>query len=469
VYVAQVSEVGQSPLFRSSTRSVCPQCLRVVNARIFIDKGKVILEKTCAEHGLFRALLSSDAEMYLGSLPYNKPGRRPFGYSENVNKGCPLDCGLCPDHEQHTCLGLIEVNSQCNLDCPICFAESQVAFSLSISQVGRMLDRFVALEGSPEVVQFSGGEPTLHPDILSMVRLAQSKGIKVVMLNTNGLRIAEDDRFLAKLADVRPIIYLQFDGFESATYEAIRGRDLLSLKLKALERMVQAKLDVVLVPTIEKGLNHQEIGKIVRFGIQHPAVRGISFQTVTHAGRYRFFDPMDRETIADVIHAIASQSEGALLETDFVPIPCCHPTCRYATYLFLDRGKMVPLPRVVPVEKYLDYVTNRTFPDARPEILKALEGLWSASSVPGTKLTFERVWQACCELPFLTRTAFLKDRVFQIVVQDFADAYTMDLDVLRKCCIGELIPDGRIIPFCAYSSLGYRQKIRAALRRGEMQ
>jgi uncharacterized radical SAM superfamily Fe-S cluster-containing enzyme len=377
-------ESADALAFSATTRSVCPECLQIIDAQILIENNRVIMQKRCSAHGLFRALLSSDAAMYLNSLPYNKPGRLPLSFSKGVSEGCPKDCGLCPDHQQHTCLALIEVNSQCNLDCPICFADSQSAFSLSLSQVERMLNRFVELEGNPEVIQFSGGEPTLHPEILKMLRLAQKKGIKVVMLNTNGIRIAEDDKFLAGLADIRPTIYLQFDGFDQHTYEQIRGRDLLLVKLRALDRLAQAKLDVVLVPTIEKNTNHHEVGNIIKFGLQHPAVRGVSFQTVTHAGRFGPFDPLDRETIPDVIHGIASQTQGMLVESDFVPIPCCHPTCRYATYVYLDKNKIIPLPRVVPVEKYLDYVTNRTFPDVKPEILKALEGLWSASSVPGT-------------------------------------------------------------------------------------
>jgi len=138
-----------------------------------------------------------------------------------------------------------------------------------------MINRFIELEGSPEVLQFSGGEPTTHPHILPMLRMANEKGIQMVMLNTNGLRIAQDDRFLAGLADVRPIVYLQFDGFSEQSYALLRGRNLLEVKLRALDRLAKAKIDVVLVPTIEKHTNHDQIGDIIRFGIKHPAVCGV--------------------------------------------------------------------------------------------------------------------------------------------------------------------------------------------------
>ena len=322
-------------IFYELTRSICPKCLATIDAQILLQDGRVVMRKRCRDHGWFESLISSDAEMYLNSLRYNKPGTLPLGFSTEVAEGYPQDCGLCPEHKQHTCLGLIEVNSHCNLDC---FADAQPGFSLSMEQVERMLDRFVELEGDPEVVQFSGGEPTIHPDILPILRMAKEKSIKVVMLTTNGIRIARDDRFLASLADIQPTIYLQFDGFATQTHQVMRGKDLLPTKLKALDRLAEAKLDVVLVPAIEKGVNHDEIGGIVRFGIEHPAVRGIAFQPVTHSGRFVPFDPMNRDTLADVIHGIAEQTEGMFVESDFIPVPCCHPTCRSATYAYVENG-----------------------------------------------------------------------------------------------------------------------------------
>ena len=163
-------------IFYELTRSVCPKCLDTIDAQILLKDGRVVMRKRCPAHGWFESLVSSDADMYIDSLRYNKPGTMPLGYSTEVVDGCPKDCGLCPEHKQHTCLGLIEVNSHCNLDCPICFADAQSGFSLTMAQVERMLDRFVELEGDPEVVQFSGGEPTIHPDILPMLRMAGDKG-----------------------------------------------------------------------------------------------------------------------------------------------------------------------------------------------------------------------------------------------------------------------------------------------------
>jgi 7,8-dihydro-6-hydroxymethylpterin dimethyltransferase len=228
-----------------------------------------------------------------------------------VHDGCPLDCGICPQHKQHACLGIIEVSSACNLDCPVCFADSGThqpdGFALTREQVARMLDVFVDAEGEPEVIQFSGGEPTIHPDILEFVAMARERGIRIVMVNTNGIRLARDRAFVRELARLGAHVYLQFDGLDERTHLAIRGRDLRRVKRRALEHCAHEGVGVTLVAAIEKGVNEHEIGAIVRTGVEHPAVNSVVFQPVTHSGRHGVFDPLARLTNADVIAAVAEQ------------------------------------------------------------------------------------------------------------------------------------------------------------------
>ncbi|KPV48146.1 radical SAM protein, partial [Kouleothrix aurantiaca] len=265
---------------------------RVIDAQILLRENKVFMRKRCPEHGWFEALVFGDAQLYTEIARYNKPGTLPLEFATEVRDGCPHDCGLCPEHQQHACLGIIEVNQACNLDCPLCFAGSgthlaQNGWQLTRAQVEFMLDSFVAAEGNPEVIQFSGGEPTLHPQIIDFVELAQAKGISYVMINTNGIKIARDDHLLAELARVKPQIYLQFDGFEPSTNLALRGRaDLLETKLRALDRLAEVDVRVVLVAAIERGVNDHEVGTIVEFGLRHPAVFGINFQPAFRAQRH---------------------------------------------------------------------------------------------------------------------------------------------------------------------------------------
>ena len=460
-------------IFHELTRSICPTCKRVIDAQVIIRENKVYMRKRCPEHGWFEGLISSDAEMYVDSIKFNKPGTLPLDFSTEVKEGCPLDCGLCPEHKQHICLAIIEVNTGCNLNCPICFADAGAGYSLTMEQVEGMLDRLMEIEGDPEVVQFSGGEPTIHPRILDMVQAAKDRGIGQVMINTNGVRIAKDDRFLEALAKLKPSIYFQFDGLEDQTYRAIRGEDLLETKLKALDRLAEAELDVALVAAVERGINDHEVGAVLKFGLAHPAVRGVVFQPVTHVGRHVPFNPMARITIPDVIHGIVDQTEGLFTLKDFVPVPCCFPTCQVNSYALTNGDDVIPLPRLLDVDRYLDYITNRALPrlPSSSDIQAALEGLWSASAVAGAEKTARLLREACgggngiCDLPLNLgdNLSHLKNYVFQIAIKDFLDAYTFNVKQVMKCCVAVLVPDGRAIPFCAYNSVGYREEVRASM------
>ena len=305
-------------VFYELTRSVCPRCRRVIDAQVILRDNKVYMRKRCPECGAFESLIYGDAQAYLSFGKYNKPGTIPLAHNATVQDGCPYDCGLCPDHQQHTCLGIIEVNSTCNMDCPLCFSEAGPGFNLTIEEVEQMLDDLVRTEGQPEVVQFSGGEPTIHPQIIDFVRAAKSRNIPFVMVNTNGKRIAKDDRFLEQLNEVRPSFYFQFDGFDSETYRVLRGEpDILEEKLRALDRLAKIGLSVTLVPAIERGINEHEIGRIIDFAIKHPAVQGINFQPVFHAGRHVEHDPMKRMTIPDILRLIETQTSGKFMASDF--------------------------------------------------------------------------------------------------------------------------------------------------------
>ncbi len=460
------TKIDRDAIFFELTRSICPECRRVIDAQILLRDNKVIMRKRCPDHGVVEALVYGDATAYLAAAGFNKPGTIPLAFNSAVEHGCPHDCGLCPDHQQHACLGIIEVNSACNMDCPLCFANAGAGFNLTLEEVEAILDDFVRTEGHPEVVQFSGGEPTIHPQIIPMIRAAKARPIRHVMLNTNGKRIATDDAFLAQLAELRPTIYFQFDGFERRTYEALRAEpEILPEKLRALDRLAAIGCGVILVPAIERGVNEQEVGRIVRFGLEHPAVKGINFQPAFHAGRYGTHDPLQRVTIPDVLAWIEAQTAGLFTVADFIPVPCCFPTCNSVTYAYVDGETVVPLPRVLNVDDYLDYLTNRAAPDLGGEIKTALEGLWSSSAVPGSEKAARefRLTCAACGMPDGLDLGALADRMFMVMLQDFMDPWTLNQKNLMKCCKEFLLPGGKQVPFCAYNTLGYREQARAQL------
>jgi len=454
-------------VFYELTRSICPECRRVIDGHILLRDNKVFMRKRCPDHGLFEVLVYADAEAYTSSTKFNKPGTIPLEFSTQVKHGCPHDCGLCPDHQQHACVGIIEVNSTCNMDCPLCFADAGPGFNLTLAEVEAILDRFVETEGQPEVVQFSGGEPSIHPDIVPMMQAAKVRNIRHIMLNTNGKRIATDDKFLAELADIRPALYFQFDGFDEETNRLIRGEaDLLPLKLQALDRLAEANCPVILVPAIERGVNEHEVGRIIKFGIEHPAIFGINFQPAFHAGRHMAHSPLERMTIPDVIRLVETQTGGMFVKDDFVPVPCCFPTCNSVTYAYIDGDSVIPLPRLLNVDDYLDYITNRAMISISDDVKTALEGLWSSSAVPGAEKAAQNFALSCaaCGLPEgLEDLSSIINNMFMIMFQDFLDPWTFNQKNVMKCCKEILLPDGKQIPFCAYNNVGYREQARAQL------
>lgn len=484
---ASTTKRDRDEVFVEFTKSVCPVCKAVVDAQVNIRDEKVYLRKRCREHGWFEALVYGDAQMYLESVRFNKPGTIPLAFQTDVADGCPSDCGLCPEHKQHACLGIIEVNTSCNLDCPVCFADSghqPDGYEITVEQCAAMLDAFVASEGEAEVVMLSGGEPTIHRDILAFVDLAQERPIRSVTLNTNGIRLATDRRFVAALGERNKpgrtvSVYLQFDGLEERTHREIRSRDLREVKARALDNCAEAGLTVTLVAAVERGLNEHELGAIIEYGLAHPAVRGVAFQPVTHSGRHVEFDPLTRLTNSDIIHLLVEQRTDWFQASDFFPVPCCFPTCRSVTYLLYEDTPgqsgfgVVPIPRLLDVEDYLDYVSNRVVPDFA--VREALEKLWSASAFMGTDTTASRLsttterltgaaealdCAGACGVNLPEAVANLTDHAFMIVIQDFQDPYTLNVKQLMKCCVEELTPDGRLIPFCAYNSVGYREQVR---------
>jgi len=456
-------------IFDEITRSLCPECRQVIDAQVLIRDGAVYLRKRCPEHGWHEALVSSDADWHLKSLKYNKPGAIPYDFATTVERGCPDDCGLCPEHQQHTCIGIVEITSRCNLVCPVCFANADTGYDLSLAQVEAMLDRLLETEGQPEVVQISGGEPTIHPQILNILAATQARAIRHVMLNTNGLRLAQEPDFVHQLAHYRPTVYLQFDGLTASTYQTLRGRDLRAVKQQALDRLAEVGLHVVLVATIVQGVNENEIGDILRYGLEHPAVLGVSYQPVTFAGRcLDHNDPLRRITLPDVLHALEAQTEGLFQVSDFRPVPCPHPTCSACTYAFVDDEQagpepsrsVIPIPRLLDVDEYLDFVTNRAVPDLSAELQPALEALCSMAAVMGTDETTGNLTCLACDINVPLNSEFLREHFFMIQAHGFMDEHTFDLKRLMKCCVHELLPDGRAVPFCAYNNLGYREQVK---------
>ena len=246
-------------IFYELTNSVCSTCYRKLEAKIILQNERVYMLKQCPDHGKQKVLISTDIAYYKKTRDFLKPGDIPRKFGCGVERGCPYDCGLCSDHEQHSCVSIIELTDRCNLTCPTCYASSSPSHGRhrSLDEIERMLDIIVASEGEPDVVQLSGGEPILHPDFFAVMDMAKARPIRHLMINTNGMRLAREAGFAERLATYKPNIevYLQFDSFEAETLKTLRGEDLRDSRQTAIAALNEHAISTTLVVTLAKGLN----------------------------------------------------------------------------------------------------------------------------------------------------------------------------------------------------------------------
>jgi uncharacterized radical SAM superfamily Fe-S cluster-containing enzyme len=455
-----VAERVRPYLFYDLAVSICSTCFRKIEAKIVFQQDRVYLLKRCPEHGGERVLIADDVEYYRRCREvFIKPPEQPAVYNTPIRWGCPYDCGLCPDHEQHSCVAVVEIADACNLRCPVCYAGSAPGRSFrSLEEIERMLDAVVRNEGQPDVVQISGGEPTVHPDFFEVLDLARQRPIKHLMVNTNGVRIAREPDFARRLAAYRPgfEVYLQFDSFEREALLTLRGADLRDTRRRALDRLNELNISTTLVVTLKKGLNDGEIGKIVDFAIAQPCVRGVTFQPVQAAGRLEGFDPArDRLTLTEVRRKILEQTD-VFRPADIVPVPC-HPDSLAMAYAVKLGGAVTPLTGMIDPQVLIQGGRNTILYEREDAVRQAVFSLFSTNHSPQSGAASLR--ELLCCLPLVAVPDGLGyENVFRILIVQFIDAYAFDVRSVKKTCIHIVHPDGRLIPFDTYN-LFYRDDL----------
>jgi len=447
-------------LFYDTATSICSKCFRRSEGKIIFREGSVFMDKVCFSCGKREEVLLADDEEYYRRCRevFVKPSEMPERWNTPIKYGCPYDCGICPDHEQHSCLTLIEITDHCNLSCPICYASSgpeRHQDYRTLEHVIQMLDTVVENEGEPDVVQISGGEPTLHPDFFEILDEAKSRPIRHIMVNTNGIRIANDPAFASRLADYMPgfEIYLQFDSLEKDPLIRLRGADLREIKKRALENLNSNNISTTLVATISKGLNDGEIGSLVEFALSQPCVRGITLQPIQDAGRSNEYSvSKERLTLTEVRRKIGEQSDTFSIE-DMLPVPC-HPDSLSMAYAIKIGGGVVPITRFISDETLLDGPRSTIQFEKEPEIHEAVFDLLSTGHSPQS--AGQSLAELLCCLPeMVVPSDFTYENVFRIIIMDFIDAHSFDLRSVKKTCVHIVSPDLRIIPFDTYN-LFYR-------------
>ena len=430
------------------TLSLCPECLKRIDAKIIFEDGNVFMLKRCPEHGKSKVLIADDIEYYKNIRNYNKPSDIPYKFNTKTDYGCPYDCGLCPDHEQHSCLTVVEITDRCNLTCPTCYAGSSPNYGRhrTLEEVKRMLDTIVANEKEPDVVQISGGEPTVHPQFFEILDYAKSLPIKHLMLNTNGIKIAKDFEFAKKLATYLPNfeIYLQFDSFKKEVLQTMRGLNLVKIREQALNHLNTLNLSTTLVVTLQKGLNDDEMGKIIDFALKQKCIRGVTFQPTQIAGRLENFNSQtDRITLTEVRRKILEQS-NIFNADDLIPVPC-NPDSLAMGYALKIAGEVIPLTRYINPTDLLDNSKN-TIVYEQDELLhgKMIELFSTGNSVEGAS---EKLHSILCCLPQIDAPQLSYDNLFRVIIMQFVDAYNFDVRAIKKSCVHIVDKDNKIIPF----------------------
>ncbi len=415
------------------TRSVCPVCLRQIPALKVLRGGEVFLEKTCPDHGAFSAVIwrgREDLQSWTGPLP-------EIGEGENLH--CPAACGLCPEHKRDTCCILLEVTDRCDLRCRWCFANNRFAPDPPLETVKAWL-RDLAVPGKT-LVQLSGGEPTVREDLPEIVAAAKEAGCRYVQLNTNGIRLAEEDGYAARLAEAGlSFVFLQFDGTRDEVWERMRGRPMAELKERAIGNCGDARIGVTLVPTLVPGVNINEIGPILRYAIRRsPAVRGVHFQPVSYMGRIPALPrDEDRFTLDELIAELLRQSDGLIRAEDIVPSACDHPLCGFhGDFAVMPDETLLPLSRRKPAGERADCASyadpaalNRRFVGRRWE--RRGRGGSTGTDMTDMEQFLDRVLQYG----------------FTVTAMAFQDAGNFDIERLRQCSL-HVYRDGKTVPFCA--------------------
>jgi len=475
---------------KKETESICPECfkegeIRTIPAKIIEEDEKIWIEKKCTEHGNFKSIVSSDPDLYEKWTGYEITGESP----PNIEPLPFSDEKLYSEHKSQSVLTNLFVTNRCNLRCSYCFANSGAegfVYEPSLKQLREMMIQVREVDQVPsKAIQITGGEPTVREDLLEIVEMADDLGFTHIQVNTNGIKLSESEDYCRKLKEAGTnTIYLSFDGVTKDTNPWVEPQK------KAVENLRKANLGVVLVPTVIKDMNMNELGDIINYAKDNiDIIRGVNFQPVSFTGRITDITEEDRQRgrvdYATMIDKIEKDLGGQIKKEDWYPVPfvypiskllenlkdekqvefTAHPLCGGATYAFVEDDKLLPITRFVDVEGFIDLISGLSEEEGFLKKIKTGISLMRKSSeyvddekapegVSVNRLIIESIKGGDYKSlgDFHHKSLFLGSMWFQ-------DAWNLNIDRLNKCVIHYSTPEG-VVPFCTYNGLNVGQKIR---------
>ena len=450
----------------TSTVSTCPTCGRLLPAQLVMREGAIYLSRHCPDHGPVAPRIYSDAAQYLALSRFHRAGAMPLKFQSAYKDPCPGSCGLCPNHEQHVCMPILEITDHCDLACPICLAQTPGTYHLTPGQVAATVEGLLASEGQIDILTLSGGEPTMHPQFREIVEACQRDGVLYLSVSTNGVRLARDPDLLDFLAERNVVISLQFDGLDKNAVATLRGRDMVEDKLRLIDLARKHGVRMSLTFTAARTINEHRLHDPIELLFSNDHILSAMIQPMAYVGRGAKFprpeDPVDIPMVTRLVDGAA----GIVSTSDFTPLPCCHPACfSLAFYIRGEDGKFISVSQLLEVDRYLDLVQNRalvgTDAESFDRIRDAMYDLWSgpAGARPDSIKALRAMRRLLDEANGSGRfsasavAAAAEKSLKSIFIHHFMDRYSFDLSRCRKCCQVYPQPDGKLVPACVYNCL----------------
>ena len=469
------------------TKSICPVCQKKIDAELTEANDKILITKTCKEHGSFSATHWQSPSIFKFAEKFDF-----FKYFGDANApknpdGCPYVCESCNNHVSNTVIGVIDVTKRCDLRCPICFStfpEHEVDYEPSKDAIIRMLEFLSKGNPKPPAILFSGGEPLEREDMPEIIGAANKLQFMTI-LATNGIRLAENPELAAKLKkNGLNIVYLQFDSFRDEIYHKIRGKKLLKTKMKVVENCRKHDIEIILVNTLMRGFNDEEVGDVIRFAAQNSyIIRGVIFQPIAFTGRAT--DNPFQESWRDGRFAeeVEEQSNGEIETTDLFPLSVmtspiivmskfmkkpwplfsCSPQCGLVNWMYVSRGnKIIPINHFVNFERFFRIIQKTAKSVESKGHFSLLSALFLASvqslnwPLVAKEIGIFTLMKTILKMhisPSYQSLANLRRRIFLLGCMAFMDPYTFDVNRVRRCVVHYVTPDLKIVPFCAYNNV----------------
>jgi len=453
--------------YLATARGMCRECRQIVPARIVEQDGSVYQERLCSRCGHARALIAQSATWYRRVTSYPVAIRSHHQPPRPVTQGCPQDCGPCAFHAARCHLPVFSITNACNMACPICFTYNRPdrVYHMPREELARVIDHVIAQSRPLDLINITGGEPTIHPELLDLLAECHRPEIGRVTVNSNGLRIGDDSALCERLAEAGVCIVLSLDTLDPQTSRAMHGRDVVAIKIRALENLQRHGIPTTLLHVMARGVNDSEVGKVVELAKAHSVVRSMTVQTMTFTGQGGgTFEPR-RHMPLDAAAAALEQGTGGQVRADhFFPHPSAHPLCYSIAYYL----------RGTPLRSFTDFLSLDELRgmfgggylldagDAGADAFgHAIDRLWAeggdADLLGRLKSLVGRVYPGGKPLNRFERQRAAEPDILTLYLHSHMDEDTLDLG--RLCACPDLVPDaqGRMIPACAYN-LFYRRR-----------